>query len=69
MSASRQTRLAFLADVWKLLVAPILLLVAGLGVFIYEAGWGHAEVFATLGLGVALTGAGLGADFIEKRLR
>lgn len=68
MAASPDARLAFLVDVVKLLIGPITFIVVGMGVFVYEAGWGHSEAFATLGIAVALTGAGLGADFIQKRI-
>lgn len=58
------TRLAFLVDVVKLLAAPIIFIVTGVGVFVYEVGWGHSQAFGITGLALALTAAGLSADFL-----
>jgi len=62
-------RLAFLAELWKVLIAPVIMLLVGLGVFVYEVLWGHESAFATMGLALAATGAGLGSDLLGKRLQ
>jgi hypothetical protein len=45
------------------------MLLVGLGVFVYEVLWGHESAFATMGLALAATGAGLGSDLLGKRLQ
>lgn len=66
MGAPPDTRLGFAVELFKLLVAPVTLLAVGLGEFIYQAGWGHDQSFAMMGLGLAIAGAGLGADLLKK---
>lgn len=68
MSEPARARVALLGDIWKTLVAPVMLMVGGLATFAYEAVLGHDQEFALMGLGMALTGAGLGADFLTRRL-
>lgn len=51
-----------------MLLAPGAFVLVGLGCFIYEVGWGHAQGFATLSIAVAATGAGYGADRLGKWL-
>ena len=69
MSEHIWNRVAFLAEVWKVLIAPIIMLFTGLGVFVYEVAWGHEPTFATMGLALGATGAGLGSDLLGKRLQ
>lgn len=66
MGASNNTKLTFWVDAWKQLIAPIILLVAGLGEFMFQALAGHDQTFGLIGVGLALTGAGLGADVLTK---
>lgn len=68
MGASSNTRLAFWVDVWKTLFVPIILVLVGVGEFIYQAGWGHDQAFGLIGVGLALTGAGYGADVLTRTL-
>lgn len=53
-------------ELWKLLVAPVTMLLVGLGEFVYQAAWGHDQTFGLIGVGLALTGAGLGVDMLGK---
>lgn len=55
-------------ELFKTLVAPICMVITGLGVFVYEAVSGHDSAFAGLSLALAATGAGLGADLLTKKV-
>lgn len=66
MDTPDKSKVDFAAELLKVLVAPALMLTTGLGVFIYEVGWGHDQAFATMGLALAATGAGFGADRLGK---
>lgn len=67
MDTRGHARLALLAEVWKVLVAPVIMLAVGLGTFVYEVAAGGDQAFATMGLALAATGAGLGADLLGKK--
>jgi hypothetical protein len=66
VGASNNTRLAFWADVWRQLLAPIILCIAGVTEFLYQAFAGHDQAFGLIGVGLALAGAGLGADMLTR---
>lgn len=67
MGSSEPTRgLNFAVALFKLLIAPVVLLVVGLAEFVYQAGWGHDQSFGMIGVGLAVAGAGLGADLLGK---
>lgn len=66
MGTSNNTRLGLWVDAWKGLIAPIFLLLVGLGEFVYQAGWGHDQTFGLIGVGMALAGAGLGVDMLGR---
>lgn len=66
MSSSQPTWVAFASDLLKTLIAPMLMILVGLGTFIGEAVTWHDQGFAMMGIGLAATGAGLGSDLLKR---